>query len=243
MANKTIPDLTAATVMNDADLVITSQGGVTKKLLGSVVKDADKLDGAHASTTPGAGVIPIADADSMLGDGWIDAAALWVIIKDLGSINASALDVPSIWTAMLTEGYVADVRFAAHKNSVDQVIPAATETKITFATELFDVGSCFSSSRFTPDVAGKYQVNFLTMLVQAGDGDATSHITLFKNEVAHFISARRHVGVFDDTHCISTIVDMNGSTDYLEVSCYCTPGATVNGAVNRTIFSASFVGV
>ena len=43
--------------------------------------------------------------------------------------------------------------------SANQSVSANVFTKITFDTEDFDTNSNFSSSRFTPTVAGYYQLN------------------------------------------------------------------------------------
>jgi len=44
------------------------------------------------------------------------------------------------------------------ESTVDQSVTSATWTKVTLGNEIFDTDSCFSSSRFTPTVAGYYQL-------------------------------------------------------------------------------------
>jgi len=43
--------------------------------------------------------------------------------------------------------------------STTTTLTANTDVKVTFDVELFDTANCFSSSRFTPNVAGYYSVN------------------------------------------------------------------------------------
>jgi len=48
--------------------------------------------------------------------------------------------------------------FFAYK-STNQNATAGTDTKVTFDTEVFDTNNNFASNRFTPTVAGYYQLN------------------------------------------------------------------------------------
>jgi hypothetical protein len=49
--------------------------------------------------------------------------------------------------------------FNAYYAGASQAIATGTFTKALFDTEFFDTNSCFASSRFTPTVAGYYQIN------------------------------------------------------------------------------------
>jgi hypothetical protein len=109
--------------------------------------------------------------------------------------------------------------FSAYKGG-NQTLAYGTETKVTFDVENFDTNSNFASSRFTPTVAGYYQINVL-LTYQVTGGRQYSYIAkLYKNGVqilapenttAQGASCDRMLSV------LNTIVSMNGSTDYLEV--------------------------
>lgn len=106
--------------------------------------------------------------------------------------------------------------FSAY-NAGTQVLSAATLTKVVFDTELFDTNSNYDSTtnyRFTPTVAGYYQIN-VGIYYQ---GSANSFILLYKNGVGtqRLAGVQTGYGMFSG----SVLIDMNGSTDYLEVYAY-----------------------
>lgn len=121
--------------------------------------------------------------------------------------------------------------FAVWKSS-DQSISASTWTKVTFDTEEYDTNSNFASSRFTPTVAGYYQINWCTDLSATS---CTRQMTsLYKNGQAY-----KYVGLWTQPsgnweHEIngSSIVYFNGTTDYAEVYVY------INGT-SPAIYSTS----
>ncbi len=111
--------------------------------------------------------------------------------------------------------------FEAHL-SADQSITESVDTKIQFDTEVFDTDSCYDNAtnyRFTPTVAGKYYV----YLAIRGDSSGTSKldflfVRLYKNGSSYkdgIIDTRNNYGR-QATVTVNAIVDMNGSTDYLE---------------------------
>lgn len=78
MADKTIFDLTEVTSAATSDILWLGVSGVDKKIQKTnLLKnlDADKLDGSHASTTPTASYIPIANASNKIDNGWLKASA------------------------------------------------------------------------------------------------------------------------------------------------------------------------
>ena len=95
-----------------------------------------------------------------------------------------------------------------------------TLTKLTFDTEEFDTNNNFASSRFTPTVAGYYQINGCI-----GGAYATMLCTIFKNgtEYKRGVTAS---GVTLNQANVSSIVYLNGSTDYVELYTYQGSGST-----------------
>ena len=110
--------------------------------------------------------------------------------------------------------------------SSDQDIGDSVNTKIQFNTEQFDTDNAYDNSsnyRFTPQTSGKYFVYTMCVgFTTAGGYTDLAYMSpqIYKNgsRIAHAIfdlgSRQRQVSPF-----ISTIVDMNGSSDYLEVYC------------------------
>jgi hypothetical protein len=126
--------------------------------------------------------------------------------------------------------------FAAYI-SADQSVSNDVATKVNIDTEYFDTDSCYDTSlkRFTPNVAGYYQVN---SIVRAnGPSTFTGLYTfLFKNGSSFQRLAEYNFNMnASNAHGnASTLIYLNGSTDYIELYAltFCSPSA--NGT-----FSAS----
>lgn len=142
--------------------------------------------------------------------------------------------------------------FYAHRNGTNQtgVATSPTFTKIKFTTEGWDTGGYFehdaddsggaTESRFTPKVPGKY-LFVGNVSYQSLNNDKAAMAVLRKNGADAFY------GVFVSTggtaagaglFHISAIIDMNGSTDYVELFAYHESGGnlTVNGSAVHTYF-------
>ena len=109
--------------------------------------------------------------------------------------------------------------FSAFKGG-NQTLNYGTETKVTFDVENFDTNSNFASSRFTPTVAGYYQINVI-LTYQVPVSRQYSYIAkLYKN--GSQILAPENTSA-QGSACdrllsvLNTIVYMNGTSDYLEV--------------------------
>jgi hypothetical protein len=103
-----------------------------------------------------------------------------------------------------------------------------TDTLVTFTTENWDSDSCYASNRFTPNKAGYYQVNYSVALNDCG----RAYTTLFKNTNAYLRGSDSDITNFISQGSI--LVDMNGTTDYLEVYVLCQgAGARNVGSVNQ----------
>ena len=112
--------------------------------------------------------------------------------------------------------------FSAYMSSGSQSVSSAVWTKVALNAEHFDTTSDYDNStnyRFTPSVAGYYQVNF------ALRADATSktrvHCALYKNgSVWHYGMGNRD-GTSSPTYVSgNSLIYLNGSTDYIEMYGY-----------------------
>jgi hypothetical protein len=108
--------------------------------------------------------------------------------------------------------------FAAY-TSVDVTMTNVTYTKVTFNIEYFDTNSNFASSRFTPTVAGYYQIN--TSFVYICTFATQTVCSLYKNG-ASLTYTNQYGTTANNASSIglSTIVYANGTTDYFEIYCY-----------------------
>jgi hypothetical protein len=113
--------------------------------------------------------------------------------------------------------------FSAYKTT-DQSISSSTQTLITFGSEDFDTNNNFASSRFTPTVAGYYQINAELQLAATAATLSRGYANIYKNgsqiKNGSGISSGGAITEFFST--VSCLIYMNGSTDYLEVYAYIT---------------------
>lgn len=136
--------------------------------------------------------------------------------------------------------------FSAYLSS-DINISDATYTKVPIDTIVFDTTNDFdtTNNRFTPSVAGYYQVNTLTKI---GGGTKIIFVDfLYKNGSAYALGS---IWRGSETSSISFnnsyMVYMNGTTDYLELYGYIdvssgTPYYDYANATNTCFFSAHLI--
>jgi len=123
--------------------------------------------------------------------------------------------------------------FNAYANTTTS-ISAGTRVKVTFATEAFDTNSNFASSRFTPTVAGYYQIG---LTLQETNGTSTIlQAEIYKNGAA--CATGGYTGTAGSYYIASatTLVYMNGTTDYLEGYCYSSATTAVGNGSNANVF-------
>jgi hypothetical protein len=110
-------------------------------------------------------------------------------------------------------------------------IPTDIQTKINFQLEEYDTNNNFASSRFTPTVAGYYQLN-ATVRLDGTSGTGEMMIVIWKNGSEYKRGTnQRGVQIATDfwSMQVSTTVYANGTGDYFEV--YVQHG----GGSNRTV--------
>jgi hypothetical protein len=106
--------------------------------------------------------------------------------------------------------------FSYYADGTTQTLSASTYTKILFQTLEFDTASAVSSSRFTPQVAGYYQIN-AQILLPALAG-STSLIAVYKNGTDFKEGSRIAIATAaSGAPIVSALIYCNGSTDYLEI--------------------------
>ena len=129
--------------------------------------------------------------------------------------------------------------------SADQIPSASTWTKLSsIDTEYFDTNSNFASSRFTPTVAGYYQVNAQLGLDYGASYNAGVIGTAIYKNGSLYAWNRFTSGVSGYLYGIvtcTTLVYLNGSTDYIEMYGYNANASPVFKAGGQTLFSGSMV--
>lgn len=103
-------------------------------------------------------------------------------------------------------------------------VPTSTFTKMTLDTEVFDTNNCFASSKFTPNVAGYYQIN--GQLTAPAANNFILMVTIYKNGSEIIRGCQTAASCWAVT--ASGLVYLNGTTDYVELYAYQTTGSSVS---------------
>ena len=105
--------------------------------------------------------------------------------------------------------------FSAYLATAQTGISTGVATKVNFDTEEWDTNNNFASSRFTPTVAGYYQLNSRVAL-NGSTITSTAQIYIYKNGSLYKTGER-----IDSTSVVGMVVNslvyLNGSTDYVEI--------------------------
>lgn len=117
-----------------------------------------------------------------------------------------------------------------------------TWTKMTFNTKNFDTNSNFDTStyRFTPTVAGYYQITTYLDTSQTATSSTRNGVAIYKNGSSYKLQYTYAYGGDYGILSIGDVISMNGSTDYIEIYVYCTlssnffaTGGVFNGFLAR----------
>jgi len=129
--------------------------------------------------------------------------------------------------------------FSAYQTT-GTALSAGTTTKVIFDTESFDTNNNFntSTSRFTPTVAGYYQVNACVFV--SGTVSALLTILNASNGASRSGSITNIASQGQAASTVSAVMYFNGSTDYVEVQVFSSNALTTLTG-QYTHFSASMV--
>jgi len=145
---------------------------------------------------------------------------------DTITIGASGdtITVPTGATLTVPNGGLSGQNYPAFEAylSAGQTVSDSVTTKVQFDTEVYDTNGYYDNSanyRFTPLVAGKYFV-YCSILGSAGTSNLNWIETyIYKN--GSKIKEARYAFVGNPASIVngplSGVIDMNGSTDYLEI--------------------------
>jgi len=148
-------------------------------------------------------------------------------IKDSKLVTSNSVVTANITDANITAAKLgADAKntpaFEAYLSST-QSISDNTTTKVNIDTENFDTNNNFASNRFTPTVAGKYFIYGSTVGHAGAVSDlVSSQVMIFKNG-SYYAGGEENYNtnlIQRSYNTVSSIIDMNGSSDYVELYGY-----------------------
>jgi hypothetical protein len=156
-----------------------------------------------------------------------------------GTTKATVSSAGVSFAAQPLIGGVAPPAFSAYSGTTQTGVASGTFTKVLFDTEEFDTANCFSSSRFTPNVAGYYQVTGRT------DWSITSgacFVQVYKNGTNYKSGSLNDATPNGVAPTVTCLVYLNGSSDYVELYTYQNNGTnSIFGSSAGTYFQASMV--
>jgi hypothetical protein len=143
---------------------------------------------------------------------------------------AATLDLSSK-TVTLPDASVAQAKLAANVvgngpafrayATTTTSLPNNTAAKVNLASESFDTNNNFASSRFTPSVAGYYQINASVYVLAAPQ---FLRADIYKN--GSEVAAGIHTNQQTFLSSVSDVVYLNGTTDYVELYAIQASGTT-----------------
>lgn len=197
-----------------------------------VYRNGVMLGSADYTATTGTTIVLASGAtagDLIRVESFYVSSVLNAIPGTAGSVGTTYLAGGSVTQAKVATGVAGTgPAFSALLNA-SQSISSGVNTKIQTNLEEFDTANCFDSTtnyRFTPTVAGYYQVN--GQVAYQGLISSAIIISLFKNgnefKRGSRIGTDTSVNVYLNISCL---IYMNGSTDYLELYTFQNSGSTI----------------
>jgi hypothetical protein len=161
---------------------------------------------------------------------------------EIGGLDAGGLPDASIIQSDLAAGVAGNGPAFSAWQSTDQTgLSSNTYTKCNFQTEEYDTNSNFASSRFTPTVAGYYQVNWGSDILATGGGTGFM-AALYKNGTLEKSGSGIWIGSATEVQVVgSALIYCNGSTDYIEIYGYFVVGQNTDARQVCTYFNGSLV--
>jgi hypothetical protein len=187
-----------------------------------VYRNGALLGSADFTATNGTTVVlanPASSGDLVETVSFFVSSVLNAIPAVANAVTDSYINSGAVTQSKLGTGVAGNGPSFRAKSSSNQSISSATNTKLQFNEEDWDTANCYDPTtnyRFTPNVAGYYQVN---LYIQIGPANYSGFaaVKLYKNGVAI-----KDVGVVTPnvseypTPSTTGMVYMNGTTDYLE---------------------------
>jgi hypothetical protein len=163
-----------------------------------------------------------------------NSGAITIAAPAVAGTNTLTLPANTGTVALTSQLPVAGPTFSAYQ-SVAQTLSSGVSTKIQFQTKEWDTNNNFDSTtnyRFTPTVAGYYQVN---AGLQAGASATIIQCFVYKNGSLYKAGYTGNNASTSQV-TISALVYCNGSTDYIEIYGYFTAGQITYAYAPSTYF-------
>lgn len=199
-----------------------------------VYRNGSRLGTADYTATSGTTVIlvnPATAGDLVVTESFYVSSVLNAIPATAGAVNSTYITDAAVTQAKLGTNVVGNgPAFSAYQSSAQTGIANLTFTKMNLQAEEFDTASCFDNTtnyRFTPNVAGYYQVNGHVLGSPSAGGMVL--VSIYKNGTRFKDGLATPNGSSIAAECVvSSLVYMNGSTDYVELYVFQSSGSAMS---------------
>jgi len=181
--------------------------------------------------------------DSVVTESFYVSSVLNAIPATAGAVNSTYITDAAVTQAKLAANVAGNGPAFSAYQSTTVAVSSGVFTKMPLQTEEFDTNSNFDNTtnyRFTPTIAGYYQINgSISFAVAAGLCSAC----IFKNGAAYKrgnIIPNSASGVCAN---VGTVLFLNGTTDFVELYAFQGSGSTVNALTSSDLifFSGAMV--
>lgn len=197
-----------------------------------VFRNGVRLAAADFTATTGTTIVLASAAsagDTITTVSFYVSSVLNAIPATASSVSTAYLADASVTQAKLGAGVAGNgPAFNAWYNSGNTAISNNTWTKVQLNAEVFDTNSNFDSTtnyRFTPTVAGYYQVTANTFSNWNGSQFNVWQTGIFKNGTLYAIQQSAATVMYGN-YAVSSLVYLNGTSDYIEMYVYANGGTS-----------------
>jgi hypothetical protein len=134
-------------------------------------------------------------------------------------------------------GGAAGPTFHVNKNGTNQTVTTGTWVKLTWSNEVIDSNSNFALNAFTPTVAGYY---IFTVNVFCSNATGLCAAGIYKNG-AFLVQNNGASYGGAGFGAVTAVIEMNGTTDYVEAYVYIGGGNSVSGTIGTSYFQGSML--
>jgi hypothetical protein len=113
--------------------------------------------------------------------------------------------------------------FSVYSTTNQATSGSGTTTIVTWNNTIVNIGNCYASNVFTPNVAGYYLINYL---VTISSTVGTAYVRLYKN--GSLYKGSSYGAGYVGGSSMSTVAYANGTTDYFDVRIYNGTDTVVN---------------
>ena len=221
---------TATTATNATNIAITDNTSSSSTYYPTLSLNSSGNNAATTSSTK-LSFVPSTGTLNTSAHGLNGSTSGTVTLNSVAIAGTNTATFPAATGTVMVSGNMP--AFSACRLTTDQSFSTNTWTKVQFSTKTFDTNSCYDNStnyRFTPTVAGYYNLTANIYLGTTGTNFYDCYVQIYKNgsqsgQYQHINLGSGNYTIWSST--INALVSANGTTDYFEIYVYSGASAPV----------------